>query len=737
MYKTLRILSDTCGIEPHYTDARGKTHHTDPETSRRILESKGIRIPYDRMQVNPQVLVVSTDNLPERLTVYFTEKVNDSDLTSPTGTVRISESTGTLQASEYALGSDHVSVGLDDEIGLLRVSIPFPRELSFGTYRVRVDVIMSERTFRSSCLWIICPPKAYAPPAFEAGNKLAGISVALYGIRSETNWGIGDFSDLAKIVDWAANDLSVDVVGLNPLHALFNRRPYNSSPYLPSSRLFRNFIYLDVTAIEDVVNSVAARGLIDSPEVRRKIRALRNEVHVNYEEVSALKLRILREIFTGFVKDRGRGDRRGTRWQDFEDYIASEGVYLERYATFCALDEHFHSELPRAESWREWPEEFHDPLSEAVRQFQKKNREKILFWMYLQWQIDAQLNQVHEHALNSGMIIGLYNDEALAVDNNGADFWAWREFFHEGFRVGAPPDDFAPDGQDWGFPPPDSDRLRSAGFGLFLKKLNANCKYGGALRIDHVMQFHHLFWIPSDGKPVDGVYVRDYESDLLNLVALESQNSHTLIIGEDLGTVPFQFRERLMDKGIFSSRLLYFERDGEGNLLPGHAYPQSVLVSITTHDLPTLAGFWAGCDVDLRMEIGLLDGMSGEKFKQDRIRHKARIIERLVQDGLLANQAAQSAAESQFPTEELHSAVLDFLLGTPSRLVVISQEDIFLDVRQQNLPSTTWENPNWVTKMLYTVEELQSNPEAIRLARRFKESVEKSERSRGREGGRP
>ena len=305
-------------------------------------------------------------------------------------------------------GFDHVSVGLDDETGLLRVSIPFPRELGFGTYRVRVDAIMSERSFRSACLWIICPPRAYAPPAFEVGNKLAGISVALYGIRSETNWGIGDFSDLAKIVDWAANDLSVDVVGLNPLHTLFNRRPYNSSPYLPSSRLFRNFIYLDVTAIEDVVNSVAAHGLIDSPEVRRKIRTLRNEVHVNYEEVSALKLRILRETFTGFVKDRGRGDRRGTRWQDFEDYIASEGVYLERYATFCALDEHFHSVLPRAESWREWPGKIcPDPLSEAVRQFQKMNREKILFWMSLQWQIDAQLNQVHEHALNSGMIIGL------------------------------------------------------------------------------------------------------------------------------------------------------------------------------------------------------------------------------------------------------------------------------------------------------------------------------------------
>ncbi len=733
MHKTLRILSDACGIEPHYFDAAGKVRHTDPETARRILESKGICIPRDRVELNPQVLVVSTDNLPDRHTVHFAGKIRQSDLASPTGTVRILEADRAMQEIEHPAGSDHLSFSLDDETGLLQVSIPFPRELTLGTHHVRVDAVVAERAFRASCLWIICPPKAYVPPALEAGKKIAGISVALYGIRSETNWGIGDFSDLTKIVDWAAHDLSVDAVGINPLHALFNRRPYNSSPYLPSSRLFRNFIYLDVPGIADVVDSAAARSLVNSPEVRQKIQELRDEEHVNYEEISALKLLVLRQTFADFMENHGRIDRRGSRWKDFEAFKASEGVYLERFATFCALDEHFRCALPQADTWRDWPEEFHRPLSDEVRKFQRENQEEIHFWMYLQWQIDSQLKQVQEHALKSGMIIGLYNDEALAVDRNGADFWAWREFFHEGFRVGAPPDDFAPKGQDWGFPPPDRDRLRSAGYELFLKKLQANCEHGGALRIDHVMQFHHLFWIPAEGKPVDGVYVQDYESDLLNLVALESQNSRTLIIGEDLGTVPFNFRERLMAKGVFSYRLLYFERDGEGNLLPRHAYPEGALVSITTHDLPTLAGFWSGRDLELRRQTGLIDESSEEKFRQDRTWHKAKIIERLVQDGLLADHAAQPAAESQFPTEELHSAVLDFLFGTPSRLVVISQEDIFLDLRQQNLPSTTWENPNWVTKMMYSVEDLRRNPAAVRLATRFRECMEKCGRSHGRE----
>jgi 4-alpha-glucanotransferase len=729
MYKTLKILSDACGIEPYYFDATGKIHRTDPETARRVLESKDISVPLERMQLNPQVLVVSTNDLPDKCMVYFTEKIEESDLASPQGTIKISEAGGTLQGREYALGSDHVRLSLDDETGLLCASFPFPRELSRGTYRVRVDAVTPKNAFSASCLWIVCPPQAYAPRAFEEGQKMAGIAVALYGIRSETNWGIGDFSDLAKIIDWAANDLSVDVVGLNPLHALFNRRPYNSSPYLPSSRLFRNFIYLNVPAIEDAANSAVVLSLLDSAEVQEEVQKLRDEEYVNYEEVSALKLRVLRKIFAGFMENHGRLDRRGERWNDFESFIASEGVYLERFASFCALDEHFRGVFSRIVSWREWPEEFHNPLSDEVRKFRKENQEEILFWMYLQWQIDKQLKAVQECAMKSGMLIGLYNDEALAVDRNGADFWAWREFFHEGFRVGAPPDDFAPEGQDWGFPPPDRDRLRSAGYEFFMKKLQTNCKHAGALRIDHVMQFHHLFWIPADGKPVDGVYVQDYENDLLNLAALESQNSRTLIVGEDLGTVPSNFRERLMAKGIFSSRLLYFERDGDGNLLPHHVYPEGALVSVSTHDLPTLAGFWAGCDADLRLKIGLLDELSEKKFRDDRSRHKAKIIERLVQDGLLTDQAAQSARTSRFPTEELHSAVLDFLFSTPSRLVVINQEDIFLDVRQQNLPSTTSENPNWVTKMLYSVEELRSNTEAMRLAGKFRKSVERCGRS--------
>jgi len=249
------------------------------------------------------------------------------------------------------------------------------------------------------------------------------------------------------------------------------------------------------------------------------------------------------------------------------------------------------------------------------------------------------------------------------------------------------------------------------------------------LRIDHVMQFHHLFWIPSDGVPADGVYVRDYENDLLNIVALESQLNRTIIVGEDLGTVPLDFRDRLMRKGVLSYRLFYFERDAEENLRHFSEYPENALVSITTHDLPTLAGFWSGRDIEEREQIGQLDKEMAAKFREERTRHKSKIVERLVQDGLLSTDAASAAWASTLPTEDLHAAVLRFLFQTRSRLVQINQEDIFLDARQQNIPGTTSQHPNWVTKMRFSVEELKENPEAVRPSPKFRRLLRESGRS--------
>jgi len=406
----------------------------------------------------------------------------------------------------------------------------------------------------------------------------------------------------------------------------------------------------------------------------------------------------------------------------------SRSPYLQQFATFCALEEHFRTLDPPVRTWREWPQAFRDPSSASVRDFDKENQEAVLFWLYLQWQIEEQLKGVQEYAASKGMLVGLYHDEALSVDRNGADFWALQDLFHDEFSVGAPPDAFSPEGQDWAVAPPDRDKSRNSGYRAFLENLEANCRHGGALRIDHVMQLNRLFWVPVGHKPAEGFYVRDHESDLLNLLCLGSQRNRVMIVGEDLGTIPADFRERLMARGIFSYRLFYFERDMEGNLLPSALYPEHALVSINTHDLPTLAGFWAARDIELRLEIGQLDRETGRLFREERARHKRQIVERLVQEGLLSQDGAEAVRDASVPTEELHSAVLAFLFRTPSRLVLVNQEDIFLDTRQQNIPGTTVEHENWVTKMLYTVEDLTTHPEAVRLSQKFRRLLQESGR---------
>jgi len=729
IHEILEHLSEDFGIEDQYTNNWGQVIRTPPEVALGILGSKGVLIDSNLFSSEPQVLVVSQESIPRQWTVFFRGITIEGLLEAREATVRIVRLEGQTQELMLRFDQDQRVATAMGCTGLLGLSIPFPQDLDLGRNELRVELIVGETNHWAQCLCFVCPATAFLHPALEQGARLAGVGIALYGVRSRTNWGVGDFSDLRKIIDWAAEDLHVDFVGLNPLHALFNARPFNSSPYLPSSRLYRNVIYLDVTAIPDFADSAGARELVGLPETQRRIERLRQEEHVDYEEVSALKLEILRKIYRSFLENAGRTHRHEARWREFEHYRNSEGVYLERYATFCALRDHFRSGLPSASTWRQWPAPFQDPLAEEVRQFQQEREEEILFRMYVQWQLDEQLKGVQEYALGRGMLVGLYHDEALAVDKNGADFWAWREFFHEGFRVGAPPDAFAPTGQDWGFPPPDRERLRASGYAPFLKKLETNCSHGGALRIDHVMQMHHLFWIPSAGAPKDGVYVKDHEAELLNLLALVSRQCQTMIVGEDLGTVPFEFRDRLMVKKVFSYRLFYFERDLGENLIPYHQYPQSALVSVSTHDLPTLAGFWGGEDIDKRRDMGLLDSAQEAAFREDRTRHKSKIIERLVADGCLPEESAHAAWESSVPTEELHTAVLKFLFQTPAMLVIINQEDVFLDARQQNFPGTTVEHPNWVTKMRFTVEELRSHPEATRLSARFRQLIEEAGRA--------
>jgi len=555
----------------------------------------------------------------------------------------------------------------------------------------------TDRTIRL----IVAPDRAHQPQ-----RRCAGFGVTLYGLRSERNWGCGDFRDLRDLIDWCARTLGVDFIALNPLHAIHNRRPYNASPYLPNSIFYRNFLYLDVEAIEGY----------QPAEDPAQLNRLRQTPTVEYEQVAAIKRRALERIFETNPPN-----------EDCKNWIAAEGDLLRIYATYCALDEHLHAQNPNLWIWPDWPEEYRDPASPAVEKFAKENANRILFHGWLQWLVDKQIAEAQRHALNAGMSIGLYHDLALATDRCGSDLWAWRPFFITGCRVGSPPDGFSPNGQDWSFPPPNTQRHHADGYRLFAESIRKSMRHGGALRIDHVMRLFRLYWIPEGHSAKDGAYVRDRAHDLVRILALESVRNRSVIVGEDLGTVEDEVRETLARFGIQSYKLLYFERNVEKFRAPGE-YPASALTSTSTHDLATITGYWTGEDIEARFRAGTIDDDLRRGQHADRVKDKQQLLDALFAAGLMPAGYERDASKLTEFTGELHHAVSGFLASTPCLLWLINQEDLTKEPHQQNLPGTTAEYPNWSRKMRWTISELATVKEAQDCAAMFRHWIAKTHR---------
>ncbi len=629
------------GIELEYSDTWGHVHHASEQALQDILAALG-----------PE----PSESGPFPATLVFFEDEPFLPLTLPP-----EQSGGTVKLEfEWETGElEHHWFWLPE---LPQKRIPLPA-MRLGYHRLRLwAVAKSGLELMGEARLIVCPHRARV-----IEQRVAGLAVTLYGLRSARNWGIGDFTDLRNLTTTFAA-AGAAFIALNPLHALPNRQPYNISPYLPECSLYRNWLYLDVER---------SSGVVVSDTDLQEVAALRETQFVEYERVAALKLRVLRKAF----------DRQGPS-PEFEQFIEQEGNFLHDYAVYAALWAHVHEGHPDIWLWTDWPEPYRDVASSAVANFAAAHSDDVRFYKFLQWQVDRQLGEAQDHALACGMKIGLYHDLALATDKYGADLWANGKFFANGARVGAPPDELAPSGQDWGFPPPNRDVHRANGYELFAQSIRKNARHGGALRIDHVMRFFRLFWIPEAMTAQDGTYVRDYAEDLIRILTLESARGRFIVIGEDLGTVPPGTRERLGEAGILGYRVLWFEKDySVGRLRAPHEYPTHAAVSTTTHDLPTLAGFFAGRDIEARKAAGLVNEA---EYQQQWASRKADI-----------EQASRAFAQAGFPFD-----AVGYVLSTPTTVAIINQEDLTGETEQQNLPATTWEHPNWRRKMKIAVEDL-------------------------------
>jgi 4-alpha-glucanotransferase len=642
------------GIQPEYHDLWGRSHRIQPEVAAAILASLGVR-PEDAASPLPLAPPASVLSPGERF------DIEPRFAWLPVEIV-----------CHWDSGSRTVLRGPAD--GLL-----LPADAPLGYHRLEVRCGADHVTG----YLIVCPEKCVLPT-----HRMRGVAVSLYSLRSHRNQGCGDFTDLRNLASWASQKMQADFIALNPLHAIPNRQPYNTSPYLPTTTLYRNFLYLDLAEVEGCPALAAYES---------RFAELRATPCVEYEKVAALKLEILRQAFASSAD-----------WSTnpaFAAYRAEQGESLQLFATYCVLDETIHRANPDIWLWQDWPAEYQDPASPAVPEFASKHSQDVLFYEWLQWQIDIQLGKAQKHATDAcGMHIGLYHDLALAVDRSGFDAWAFRDFYIKGCRVGSPPDDFAPEGQDWSFPPPNVKLHRESGYRQFIATIRNNARHGGALRLDHVMRLFRLFWIPDGFPAASGAYVRDHARDLLRILALESVRANVLIIGEDLGTITDEMRAGLHNAGILSYRLLYFERHGDGRFRLPHEYPKQAIVCTTTHDLPTIAGFWSGHDIEVRRRVGLiLDEVSYEQQKAQRRADKQRMIEALTEVRMLKDPVDLN--EPALP-EAVRKAILRYLQFTPAYLFAVTQDDLTGFIDQQNVPGTTWQHPNWSHKMPVTIEEL-------------------------------
>jgi 4-alpha-glucanotransferase len=702
-----------CGVAPEFWDIWGHHHTTTCESKRAIVRALGFdagdaaglerslreRERQEWLRVVPPVVVASVSGARE-----FPVYVPAGSVSEP-AVVTVRAEDGTTHEFTLPLAglAETASMQLDGRARVRRLA-RLPIALPLGYH----DVTVQHAGVSAAMRFIVTPDRAWTHPHLAAGGKLAGVAVSLYGVRSARNWGCGDFRDLLQVVDWVAEEVDGSFVSLNPLHAIHNRRPFNTSPYLPNCTFYQNFIYLDVEGIEDFTRSRRAQCDWESPATRAEVAALRAAEVVEYERVSALKLRLLKLAFAGFLREYEHGSPRA---DEFRAFVAREGGLLDRFATYCALDEYLHRRNPDFWLWTQWPPEYQDPESEATRAFRRKHWRLVTFYQYLQWQIDVQLAKAQEYARGK-LALGLYHDLALATDSFGSDLWANRPFYVTGCRVGSPPDDFAPKGQDWGFPPPHSAHHREDGYRLYVESIRKNCRHGGALRIDHVMRLFRLYWIPDESDATHGAYVRERYEDLVRILALESVRNRVVVIGEDLGTVEPFVRDTLRRFGILSYRLFYFERKEGGAFKPTSDYPAQALVSSTTHDLPTIAGFWTGEDIRVRHRAGMLDDEGVRSQTESRQRDKQGMLDVLHSEGLLPAYVPREAGRIPELTGELHNAIIGFLASTPSQLLCINQEDLTKELSQQNLPSTTWQYPNWARKMRFSIEDLRTAKEA-------------------------
>ncbi|HDR2369876.1 TPA: 4-alpha-glucanotransferase [Enterobacter asburiae] len=666
--KRLDSAAQAAGISLSYINAHGKPQSIGADTKRRLLDAMH--------KADAKASVAPVPNV----------KVFTAGKKMPLAVEGRGEFSWLLTTEEGHQHKGHATGGK---------TLNLPAKLPEGYH----TLTLTQDDLRFHCRVIVAPKRCYEPQALLEGKKLWGACVQLYTLRSDSNWGIGDFGDLKKmLVD--VGERGGAFIGLNPIHALYPANPESASPYSPSSRRWLNVIYIDVNALDDFKNSKEAQAWWKLSTTQQALKQARDADWVDYSTVTALKMAALRLAWKGFSQ------RDDEQMAAFRQFVTQEGESLYWQAAFDALHAYQVKEDEMRWGWPVWPDAYQSVDTPEVKAFCEKYADEVDFYLWLQWLAYSQFAACWQVSQGYKMPIGLYRDLAVGVAEGGAETWCDRELYCLKASVGAPPDILGPLGQNWGLPPMDPHVMAARAYEPFIDLLRANMQNCGALRIDHVMSVLRLWWIPYGETADHGAYVQYPVDDLLSILALESKRHQCMVIGEDLGTVPVEIVSKLRDSGVYSYKVLYFENDHEKTFRAPKAYPEQSMAVATTHDLPTLRGYWESGDLTLGKTLGLYpDEEVLRGLYQDRELSKQGLLDALHKQGCLPKRAGHKASLMSM-TATLNRGLQRYIADSNSALLGLQPEDWIDMAEPVNIPGTSYQYKNWRRKLSTTLEKM-------------------------------
>ncbi|WNC72305.1 4-alpha-glucanotransferase [Thalassotalea psychrophila] len=702
----IQQLAEQVGFHSSYIDSYGNSVAANQDALKALLTAMNYNVDCD------EAILASVKQLSEASWISLLPAMQMVKSEQAVHSVWISVASADLNSNLQWLVSKEDSSILTGVVDVAELSVIAEQDVNGTVYKKlavvlpnlpegyhSLSVSLGENTATGHL--IVAPQKCYNPND-AADYRMWGLAAQLYSVKSDNSWGMGDFGDLKNLVKQSAQR-GVTAIGLNPLHPLYPNNPAHISPYSPTSRCFLNTLYIDVTSVDNFTTCKPMQTLVKSKDFKDQVAQANQQEFIDYPHAAYLKLQAMELLYKDFVANHLPKNTKFAK--QYLTFVTEMGDDLFELATFDALYEHFRAIDEHAYGWKAWPIEFQDPHSVEVEQFKKDNIERIGYFQFLQFIADSQLGDAAAQAKSDDMPVGLYLDLAVGCDGSGAEVWADKHSYVSGAAVGAPPDAMNTLGQDWGLTPINPVALQEKGYMPLVKALRSNMRHAGALRIDHVLGLMRQYWVAPGMAADQGIYITFPLEDIFRIIALESRRNNCVVIGEDLGNVPDGFGDIMSSAGLLSYKVLFFERWDNGLFFRPEIYSEQSMVTVSTHDLSTIAGWWTGNDLKWRQELNLYPNeQMGIDERNSRVTDREQLLGALEYEGVLSKENFPQTQPAVM-NSELARAVQAFLAKAPSRILLVPLEDALGLTEQVNIPGTIDEHPNWRRRLPFTIEE--------------------------------